>query len=229
MTDISELEAILQYVFTKKHLLHEALTHPSTTKKRKNNEKRMNYERLEFLGNGVVNLVLADMVYHYFPDADEGVLSIVQSKLAKTECLAIVAREIKLGRHIIMDHGEKANGGKNNSRNLENCLEAVIGAIYLDGGYDVVVAVIERLWKKQVQQSDGLKDAKSRLQEICQQNGVPMPKYEVLKQDGEAHMPIFFISCSIIYDNKKIVREASGRSKKEAEQKVAEAVLLAII
>lgn len=210
----------LNYTFANKQLLEEALTHPSLCK----NNNIASYERLEFLGDRVIGLCIAEMVYKLYPNANEGTLSVLFSALVGTKILASVATEIRLGDMIKMDSGEEKNGGRINPSNLENALEAIIGAIYIDAGYPKVSQLIEALWKDKVSglNIETLKNPKSALQEWAQQNGKPIPLYEIIKQEGLAHNPNFTVKLKVEGLHPIL---AFGKSKKEAEVNAAKMML----
>ena len=203
------------------------MTHPSCTKHLK---KKKNYERLEFLGNSILGAVLADLIFNLFPNDAEGNLSIIHSKMASTQGIVSAVQKIKIGNYLLIDAGEEKNGGRNNPRNIENCVEALIGAIYVDGGYDAAQLFIKRFWLDTLQKSNNLhiKDAKSRLQEICQKATQQIPEYIVTLQSGLAHTPIFEITCTVVFNGKILKVTEKGKSKKDAEQSSATAMMKVI-
>ncbi len=184
-----------------------------------------NYERLEFLGDSVIGLVVAEMVYKRFADLPEGKLALIHSTLVRKSTLAQIARELNLGKELIMDYGEAASGGRENPKNLEDALEALIGAIYLDSSFAEVQEFMLPLWSEHL--TDNLafadKDAKSELQEWAQKLGKPIPEYKVLEQTGASHSPTFTIELHVA--GLKPLK-AKGSSKKEA-QLLAAAKMLA--
>ncbi len=201
------ISKIIDYKFTNYAILEEALTHPSANKRNSKNQI-VSYERLEFLGDSVLNMVVSTILFKLFPEEKEG---------------AFVAKEIELGSFIIMNNSERCNGGRCNLKNLENSLEALIGAIYIDGGLENVEKFITQYWEKLAKgMLDPPQDPKTSLQEWTQKNKLPLPKYELVKQTGPAHNPEFTISVCI-EDYGKV--SACASSKKIAEQKVAELML----
>lgn len=216
------ISKVINYKFTDYAILEEALTHPSVNK-RNSEDQVISYERLEFLGDSVLNMVVSVMLFKMFPEEKEGALAKRKTDLVCGSTIANVAKEIELGNFIIMNNSERCNGGKCNLKNLENSLEALIGAIYIDGGLESVEKFIIRHWEKLAKDIlDPPQDPKTSLQEWTQRNKLPLPKYELVKQTGPAHNPEFTISvCIESYDKVS----ACAPSKKIAEQKAAELIL----
>lgn len=213
---------IIYYKFKDISLLEEALTHPSCNKRNSKNQV-INYERLEFLGDSILNLIVSAMLFKLFPDEKEGALAKRKTDLVCGHTIANVAKKIKLGDFIIMNNSERYNGGECNSKNLENALEALIGAVYIDGGFENVQKFVTKYWKELAEKAlDPPQDAKTSLQEWTQKNKLSLPEYEVMAQDGPAHRPEFTVSVYI-----KSYRRVSAKahSKKIAEQKAAELML----
>lgn len=187
---------IINYNFQNLDLLKTALTHPSLSK-----DKNINsYEKLEFLGDNILNLMLAEIIYNTFTDLNEGKLSQIHSNLVCTSTLANIANILKLGQEMILDKGEEANGGRANEKNLENCLEALIAAVFLDSNYQTVVKVFLPFWQPFLDDKNYAfkRDAKSLLQEWSQKNKLGIPKYLVVAEEGLAHNKIFTISLDIL-------------------------------
>ncbi len=204
----------ISYQFQDKDLLEEALTHPSFSKK--NNAK--NYQRLEFLGDSVLGLVIAETLIKKYPNANEGDLSKRQAYLISGEVLWKIATEIGIGEMMKFSDGEKVLGGKTNKRNLENACEALIGAIYLDSGLDNCKKFIFQHWQNLIEQShETPKDPVSSLQEIVQSKSKKLPVYNIEKTGGNSHQPIF--SAIVKFDDQEY--RAEGSSKKEAQKNVA--------
>jgi ribonuclease III len=213
----------INYIFKDKKLLEEALTHPSMCR----DKEIRNYERLEFLGDSVIGMFIAELTYKKFPNLSEGQLSLMQSNLVNTKVLADIAKEIGLGEELIMDYGEKKNNGNNNPRNLENALEALIAAIYIDGGFINTRRIIRELWKEKIKNVKELcvRDAKSLVQEWAQKNGKPLPVYSLINNEGTPHNPTFTIELKVEGENPVL---GKGKSKKEAQLQAAQ-ILLSII
>jgi ribonuclease-3 len=206
----------LDYQFSHPQLLRQALTHRSYG--------TPNYERLEFLGDSVLNCVVASLLYQRFPDIPEGDLSRVRSHLVKESTLCELALALKLGELLRLGDGEMKSGGQHRPSVLADAVEALIGAIYLDGGFTAAQSVVGGLY---AQLLEGLepgnlgKDAKTLLQEYLQGNKIALPQYSVIATSGEAHRQTFRVECSIAALD--IRSEAEGGSRRAAEQLAAEA------
>ncbi|MBS0236608.1 MAG: ribonuclease III [Proteobacteria bacterium] len=210
-----------QYQFRNPKLLAEALTHPSALGY---GVRIPSYERLEFIGDKVLGLCISELLYHRYPDADEGFLSRVQSNLVNTECLANMAISIGIQELMIMAHGEERGGGRDNPRNLENTLEALLGAIYLDSNFEAIKDIILTIWTPLLDNAEVAhkRDYKSELQELTQKYYKLPPVYRVINVEGKAHEPLFTVQVGVAH-----IREvtASGKSRKEAEVKAAKILI----
>lgn len=196
------------------------MNHPSLLKFK----GEVSYERLEFLGDKILNACMAQILFYNFPDAEEGVLSVMHANLVKTESLAFVANSIGLGSMIKMDKGELKAGGQTNRNNLEDALEAYIAAIFLDSkDYEQVFQVVKRLWEPLLLE-DVIKkqDSKSALQEWSQKHHNKLPSYTILEKAGPEHAPTFTIQIEITPTLNAV---ASGNSRKDAERKAAELLM----
>ncbi|MEM1403982.1 MAG: ribonuclease III [Pseudomonadota bacterium] len=185
-----------------------------------------NNERLEFLGDSILGLVISEALYHRFPSADEGQLSRLRVSLVKGVTLARVAREIELGEGLILGAGETHGGGRRRDSILADTLEALFGAITIDKGYEAAKASVlrvfaQRLADLRLEQAE--KDPKTRLQEHLQGRGEALPVYELIRESGEEHARVFDVSCSL--DIGGIHGEGRGSSRRSAEQLAAAAVL----
>lgn len=225
MTDLFQpLEDRLGHRFaTPSHLLR-ALTHASAVA-----EDRLapgeSYQRLEFLGDRVLALVIADMLLDAFPAADEGELARRLNGLVRNESCAEVALSIGLDEWIRLGGGENQSGGRRKAAILGDVCEAVIGALFLDGGLPAARAFIERHWRAlMVNWSTPLRDAKTTLQEWAQGRGLPTPKYAIVDRSGPDHEPNFVVEVAIEGTSPLL---GKGRSRREAEQKAATAMLIA--
>lgn len=199
-------------------LFAAALTHRSAPGR--------NNERLEFLGDAVVNLMIAEHLYRVFPQATEGDLSRLRACLVSSEPLAAIAAELGLGEELQLGSGELKTGGFRRQSILADSLEAVCGAVFLDGGLDAARAVILPLFEARVAQlpaAEDLKDAKTRLQEYLQGLGLALPRYEVEGTEGEPHAQIFRVSCQVVALGMRAA--GSGSSRRRAEQEAAEHLL----
>lgn len=209
------LEAIIHYQFRDAGLLKAALTHRSHDKKQSN-------QRLEFLGDRVLGLVVCDMLFHAFPNEQEGELARRHAALVCKELVAVVAGDIHLGTYIILSTGEESGGGRSNLSNLEDACEALIGAIFLDGGFDAARRFIESNWRPHLESTlEPPKDPKTSLQEWAQARALGLPVYEIVRQTGPAHAPEF--SVRVQTDGKSA--EATAASKRAAEQLAAKKLL----
>lgn len=215
------LQAIIGYRFGDTAALEQALTHRSASS--------TNNERLEFLGDSVLNFVIAEAVFQRREEADEGELSRLRANLVNKQSLAAIARSIGLGECIRLGGGELKSGGHRRASILADALEAVFGAIYLDGGFDAVRAVIGRLYAERLDNLptlQQLKDAKTRLQEYLQGRGHELPSYAVQEVDGRAHDQTFAVACYVESAGRTTV--GHGGSRRQAEQRAADAMLAAL-
>ena len=217
---------ILGYEFRDAGLLEQALTHPSVISGRAK-RRFTEYERLEFLGDRVLGLVMAEVVYQHFPDEPEGDLAKRHVALVRREALARIARIIHLGDYLHLSVGEDSSGGRENPGLLSDACEAVIGAIFVDGGFDPAREFIRRLWLPLLDDlSAPPKDAKTRLQEWAQAQGLGLPHYSVTGQMGQAHNPVFEVQVTVVGNAQQA--SGSGSSKRVAEQAAAAAFLEAV-
>jgi ribonuclease-3 len=217
--NLENFQTLLDYQFKRLDLLEQALTHRSYAPDKNN-------ERLEFLGDSVLNLVISQHVYQRRSDADEGELSRTRASLVKQEALARVARDIGLGDYIYLGGGELKSGGFRRSSILSDTLEAVIGAIYLDGGFGSAqntVLLLYREYLLSLPDTDTPKDAKTRLQEYLQSRQLSLPEYAVTKTTGKSHNQIFTVTCSIA--SLQLRNSGEGSSRKKAEQNAADRTL----
>ena len=212
-------QSISGYRFIQRDLLKQALTHRSFSRSQNN-------ERLEFLGDSVLSLVITQYIYLQIPEADEGQLSRIRASLVKKETLANVARDINLGDHIQLGGGELKSGGFRRSSILSDTLEAIIGAIYLDSSFERAKEAVLYLFRDYLQaipDSQLLKDPKTRLQELLQARQIDLPDYEIVQTVGKAHDQTFTVKCSI--ESLSLETVGKGSSRKKAEQVAAETAL----
>jgi len=221
ISESAGLETELGYKFKDPERLRRALTHSSTER-----DRRHSNERYEFLGDRVLGLVIAGLLLDTFPDEEEGKLGYRFSALARAETLARVGGALKLGNHIILSDGEEAAGGRENISIIADCCEAVIAALYLDGGLEAAEAFILKHWTPLMAEDlSPPKDAKTMLQEWAQGQGLPLPKYRVTKEIGPAHAPQFTVEVQV-HEMKPAT--AQGSSKQAAEQAAAEVLMTTI-
>lgn len=215
--DISGLEEIIGYTFTKKRLLEQALTHSSYANERKIN-KINDYERLEFLGDAVLELVSSTFLFGENPDMAEGKLTKLRSSLVCEPSLAFCARAIGLEQYIRLGKGEDSTGGRNRDSIVSDVLEAVIGAMYLDGGYDKAEAFILKNVLTDIDNRKLFLDSKTSLQEIIQARGYESFEYVLTGESGPDHAKTFTVDAVL---DGSVVGSGTGRTKKAAEQMAA--------
>ncbi len=216
---LDKFQTILDYHFKQSDLLEQALTHRSYSRNKNN-------ERLEFLGDSVLNLVISQYIYEREPEADEGDLSRIRSSLVNEEALARVARDIGLGDFIYLGGGELKSGGFRRSSILSDTLEAIIGAIYLDSGFEKArdtILFLYRIYLRTLPDTDTLKDAKTQLQEYLQSKQLDLPEYSVIKTTGKSHDQVFTVSCRVT--SLQVQSSGTGSSRKKAEQNAAKKML----
>lgn len=203
-------------------LLEQALTHKSWVNEHPN--QRGTNERLEFLGDAVLEFIISEKLFEKFPEKEEGYLTALRASLVNTVNLALVAKKLNIGKYIYLSKGEEEGGGRENQSLLADTLEAIIGALFLDKGISATEKFIKvNLLSDLSQKVAGpLKDAKSRLQEYIQAKGLPAPNYSVIKEMGPDHAKKFTIEVII---NKKPIAKGIGKSKSEAEQAAARKAL----
>ena len=212
----------IAYVFTQPQLLQRALTHRS--------HSAAHNERLEFLGDSVVNCVVAKFLHDSYPDLPEGDLSRLRSNLVNQQTLYILAQQLHLGELLLLGEGERKSAGSSRPSILADALEALIGALFLDGGFAAAEKVVLSLYIPYIRQADVLtlgKDAKTLLQEYLQSRKLALPKYTVIATQGEAHAQLFQVECVIAQLN--MVTRGEGSSRRIAEQMAADAAYQQLI
>ncbi len=211
----------LGYVFADETLLRLALTHRSAG--------RPNNERLEFLGDALVNLIVAEMLFEQRPRADEGELSRLRAQLVSEPSLAERARELGLGDELRLGPGELKSGGFRRDSILADGFEALVAAIYLDGGFEACRGWVRGVFASPVAEVGApRKDPKTRLQEWLQARGLPLPHYELLAERGEDHARRFEVAC-VLEQPQALRFEGAGGSRRAAEQAAAEAALASLV
>ena len=218
MDKLVRLQAALGYTFNDPALLTLALSHRSVA--------GHNNERLEFLGDSIVNHIIAEALYSQFPKAREGELSRMRASLVKGETLAEIGRELELGGFVILGLGERKSGGHRRSSILADTVEAIAGAILLDSNVEQCRHFVLRWFQGRLQslgKAAGSKDSKTLLQEFLQGRGHPLPEYELLTVAGGGHEQIFHIACRLAHP--ALVVEGAGSSRRRAEQAAAAAAL----
>lgn len=226
--DLAALSAAIGHQFADPSLLRTAITHPSALTRnsgRRGPRQTADYDnqRLEFLGDRVLGLVVAEMLFRTFPHENEGALAKRLAALVRQDGLSRVAKSIELGKYLIMSRGEIESGGRDNPASQADACEAVIGAIYLDAGLDPAREFIMRMWSPMMNRDlKPPQDSKTALQEWAQAGGLPLPNYDVLESSGPPHDPIFTVSVTV---EGHAPMSASGRSKRAAEQAAASAFM----
>jgi ribonuclease-3 len=220
---MNPLEERIGYKFRNSLLLAEALTHASISLERK--DYPFDNQRLEFLGDAVLQLVITEELFQKFPDFSEGQLTKIRTRLVSRTALKVHAHCLRLGEHLMMGRGEEASGGRERASTLGDCFEALVGGIYLDGGLTAARTFILRV------ATDGLAEVaaapeeinpKGKLQELLQALAPSAPAYTLLDESGPEHMKHF--RCRVVWEG-QILGEGEGRSKKEAEVAAAETAL----
>ncbi|HIJ37793.1 MAG TPA: ribonuclease III [Rhodospirillaceae bacterium] len=215
----------LGYRFQRPEMLADALTHPSTGGGRAA-KRRSDYERLEFLGDRVLGLVVAEMLFTRFPDESEGSLARRHAALVRREAVARVALSMGLDRALLLSKGEEEGGGRQNLTMLGDACEAVLGAVFADGGLAPAAAIIHRYWQMIMDEAiSPPKDAKTALQEWAQGLGKALPDYKTLEVTGPPHEPVFLVTVTV--DGFAAVT-GRGSSKRAAEQAAAETMIRTI-
>ncbi|MBF4991930.1 ribonuclease III [Methylophilus sp. QUAN] len=214
MNALPVLQTRISYSFTQPALLQQALTHRSFS--------ATNNERLEFLGDSVLNFIIAHQLFNLFPHLPEGDLSRLRAKLVREASLAEIATDLHLGDALKLGEGELKSAGWRRPSILADALEAIVGAVYLDGGFDAAQQVVALLYRDKLQTIDPKaidKDAKSQLQEYLQSKKMDLPEYQVVSIEGEAHAQTFTVQCFI--KKLKLTTTGVGTSRRVAEQQAA--------
>ena len=222
---VHQIEKSLKVVFKDKNLLRLSLTHRSFLNESRLQQKTESNERLEFLGDAILEFIISKMLYQKFPQKEEGWLTNLRSNVVRTTALAQIAKTLGFGEHILMSRGEKEAKGNQNPSILADTTEAIIGALYLDQGLRETQNFIETnfmpIWEEWVKRGE-LKDAKSLLQEKIQVNNNPPPVYKTLKETGPDHQKVFIVG---VYLKDELLAKGKGKSKREAEVDAAQKVL----
>ena len=216
----ARLGSALGYEFSDSEAVRRALTHRSAS--------GSNNERLEFLGDSVLGLAVADLLFARYPTATVGDLTRARASLVCREALAAVAREAGVGKYLVLGAGEQRNGGRNRDSILADAIEALLGTMYLEGGYAAVRRTVERIFAERLERATPAgtaKDPKTRLQELLQAQGFELPRYRVVESDGTAHRPMFLVECDTGIAGPT---RGEGTSRRQAEQRAAERALAEI-
>lgn len=218
MPPLSTIQLRIAHPFNNAELLERALTHKSYA-----NENRVPYhnERMEFLGDAVLNLIVSEYLMKTCPDSTEGDLSRLRAAVVSEPALAAIARALELGDYLLLGKGEEQTGGRNKDSLLGDCLEALIAAVYLDGGMEAAAAFVMRFFEELIRKtstSGGTLDYKTELQERCQERLKQLPEYRVVSETGPDHQKQFEVELVI---KGQVYGRGIGRNKKEAEQRAA--------
>ena len=222
MSDTNWPSPVLGHVFSRSELLRQALTHRS--------HGAHNNERLEFLGDGVLDCVIAAALFARYPQLAEGDLTRLRAHLVREETLASIARQLGLDRHLMLGEGEIRSGGQHRPSILADAFEALVGAVFLDGGYDAAAGMVLQCYQGKLDRLDPVtagKDAKTRLQELLQAEKEALPVYRVMSIDGEAHQQTFQVICEV--PSRSLTGTGSGNSRRAAEQQAASVVLQQVL
>jgi ribonuclease-3 len=220
---LTALQKRLAYNFRDEKLLALALTHPSVA--HESGVASEHNQRLEFLGDSVLGLVLSQKLFEKFPDADEGVLTKSRAKLVNASSLAEHARQLNLGAHLILSRGEETSGGRERASALADTFESLLGAIFLDGGFDAACEFILREFENDLStlaESSGIENPKGELQELMQRRSPRAPEYQTVSATGPDHDRVF--ECVVQHEGVELAR-GRGKSKKAAESEAALAAL----
>jgi ribonuclease-3 len=217
---VSEFEQRIGYTFTRRDLLRRALTHKSYSHEAKELDVRHN-ETFEFLGDSVLGFVIGDLLFKHFPELDEGALSKMKAYLVSAPSLAKKAHQYGMGEVILLGVGEEKTGGRKKDSLLANLFEAMIAAVYLDGGIEPARQLIETTFAEEIRAIDEedllFQDYKTALQEVAQANGLPLPDYNVVAEVGPDHDKRFVVEVKL----GGFAAQGEGTSKKEAQQQAA--------
>ncbi len=221
---IEKLEKVIGYQFKNRELLKQALTHSSFA-----NEQRickgMDYERIEFLGDAVLELVSSEFLYHLYDDMVEGEMTKLRASFVCEQALANCSRPIDLGKYLYLGKGEEATGGRSRESILADVMEGIIGAIYLDGGFESASKFIHQFILNDIEEKQLIYDSKTLLQEIIQSQGTDTLRYVCVKEEGPDHDKLFFIEAQI---EGQVISVGQGKTKKAAEQQAAYAAIINI-
>jgi len=217
VTDIKKFQEVIGYHFHDEKLLRQALTHSSFANE-KHLKKHSDNERLEFLGDAVLEIISSEFLYKEYPDKPEGELTKLRASIVCEPTLALCTKDIALGEYLLLGKGEDQTGGRGRKSILSDALEAVIGAIYLDGGFANAKEFIHKYILTDIEHKQLFYDSKTILQEIVQEKGTQPVEYVLIKEEGPDHNKNFTVDARV---NGKVMGQGSGHTKKAAEQAAA--------
>lgn len=216
---LNSLEKRLDYKFNNIDFLIEALTHPSM--KQIDNSIR-DYERLELLGDSILGFLITEMIFNKYTKYEEGNLAKIKAHVVSSGTLVKIASTIDLSSYLIITQGEENSGGRSNPNNIENAMEALLAAIYLDSNIENVRRIVKKFWYESVNNVDfSAADPKTYLQEYLQKKRLDIPKYELINQEGPVHAPLFTVKVS----SNNLFKFGEGKSIKDAEKDAARKLL----
>ncbi|MCH9755737.1 MAG: ribonuclease III [Gammaproteobacteria bacterium] len=214
-----QLSIRLGYTFQSEATLKQALTHRSFG--------APHNERLEFLGDSILNLVIANALFKRYPNLKEGELSPLRAELVKGETLAVIAKELDLGEYLLLGPGEIKTGGAKRTSILADTLEAILGAVFLDGGFEITEKLVLNIYHSRLEQHSAnqasIKDSKTELQEYLHAKKMPLATYTLIKTEGAAHAQEFHVSCTV--ESLGLSKESRGTTRRKAEQLAACAII----
>lgn len=214
---LKELEHVIKYKFSDLSLLKRALTHTSYANEHRRQNIKHN-ERLEFLGDAILELVSSEFLYKKYPEKSEGELTKLRASMVCEPTLALCARDWNMGKYLLLGKGEEANGGRKRDSIVSDAVEALIGAIYLDGGFANAKDFVHNYILKDIENKQLFYDSKTILQEIIQGKNLGNVVYELLREEGPDHDKCFYVALKL---DDKVIAEGSGHTKKAAEQQAA--------
>ena len=221
MNERHQLEEKLQYKFNNKKLLMTAVTHSSYVKEHCHEEK--SNERLEFLGDAFFDAIIGEELFHIFPQEEEGFLSRIRATLVCEKSLAQEAKKLELGQYLLLGNGEEKSGGRTRESILADCMEAIIGAVYLDGGFEHAKTFIHKFILTDIEHKKLFYDCKTSLQEVVQGHYEEELNYRLISEEGPDHDKRFSVEARI---GERVIGTGIGHTKKAAEQEAAYQALL---
>jgi ribonuclease-3 len=216
-TNLFEIQHNINYEFKNMELLYQAMSHSSYINDSKMNKLKSN-ERLEFLGDAVLELISSEFLFEKYPMKTEGELTKLRASLVSEYPLAQVARQLKLGDYIILSNGEERTGGRNRDSIISDAVEALLGAIYLDGGIDEAKRFVYTFVLNDIEKKQLFFDSKTMLQELIQKYHLGTLSYELIREEGPDHDKVYEVNAML---DKKVIGTGSGRTKKQAQQQAA--------
>jgi ribonuclease-3 len=216
-TNLFEIQHNINYEFKNMELLYQAMSHSSYINDSKMNKLKSN-ERLEFLGDAVLELISSEFLFEKYPMKTEGELTKLRASLVSEYPLAQVARQLKLGDYIILSNGEERTGGRNRDSIISDAVEALLGAIYLDGGIEEAKRFVYTFVLNDIEKKQLFFDSKTMLQELIQKYHLGTLSYELIREDGPDHDKVYEVNAML---DKKVIGTGSGRTKKQAQQQAA--------